>query len=94
MSEKDLILRVAELARLELDEAERDRFAKQFGDILGYVEQLSSLDTTDVEPAIYAVDVVNALRPDEPLEPLPREESMRNNPVDDDTYFRVPKVLD
>ena len=94
MIDRDEIRRIAALARLDLSSEETDRFARQMDDILGYVKQLEELDVEHVEPAMYAVELDNALRPDEPGSSLTLEDVLRNNPGDDPGYFRVPKIID
>ena len=48
--DKDTVARIAKLARIEVDEAERDSLAGELSNILGWVEQLSELDTEDARP--------------------------------------------
>ncbi len=85
---------VARLARLALDDEERARFAKQLGDILAYVEQLSAVDIEGVEPTAHPGEVVNVWRADEPGRALDHESAMRNAPAVRDGMFVVPKVVD
>lgn len=56
---------LAKLARLDLTEKEKDKYAKQIGAILEYVGKLSELDTRDVEPLAHVVDLKNVIRRDE-----------------------------
>ncbi|MCX6780777.1 MAG: Asp-tRNA(Asn)/Glu-tRNA(Gln) amidotransferase subunit GatC [Candidatus Magasanikbacteria bacterium] len=55
---------IALLARLELTEAEKERYATELSAILGYVERLQEIDTTNVEPTSYITETLDALRPD------------------------------
>jgi aspartyl-tRNA(Asn)/glutamyl-tRNA(Gln) amidotransferase subunit C len=64
MIERDEVLKVANLARLELTAAEESQFTTQLGDILDYFEQLSELDVEGVEPTTRAIDVSNVARTD------------------------------
>jgi len=91
---RDEIVHIARLARLAIPEEELRGFAASFGQIVDYVGQLASLDTSGVEPAEYALDVHDALRADEPAPSLRPEEVMHNNPAGDAALFRVPKILE
>ena len=78
---------VAELARVDLDDDEVERFTEQFGDILEYFEALD--DVPEVEPD---ADLANVMRPDEVREGLTQEEALRNAPETEDGYFKGPTV--
>ena len=90
---KEDVQRVSLLARLKLDDNELDTMTNQLGQIVGYVDKLSELDTDGVEPMAHALDLTNALVEDEPHESLPREKALQNAPRSDDECFRVPAVL-
>ena len=104
VSEKDVPY-VAELAHLELTDDERRRMLKDLNSILDYIDRLNQLDTSNVEPMAQVASrygqrtdggdaFVYAMREDEPLPCLPREEAMRNAPASDGTFFKVPKVIE
>ena len=90
---KDEILHVAELARLNLDEASIDLFAGQIAKILEYVDQLKAVDTTGVKPTSHAIALVNAFREDQEKDHLDREIALANAPQKEDGNFVVPKVV-
>ena len=71
---------VAKLARLELSEDEKQKFTKQLGDILKYVEQMNEVDTNGVKPMAHAFDFVNVMREDEVVFEQTKEELMANAP--------------
>lgn len=83
---------VAKLARLELTEEEKEKYSKQLGDILTYVEQMNKVDTTNVEPMSHAIPVVNVMREDKVVCEQTKEELMANAPSKEDGFFRVPKI--
>lgn len=83
---------VAKLARLELTEEEKEKFTKQLGDVLKYVEQMNEVDTTDVKPMAHAFDFVNVMREDEAVHEISKEELMKNAPDEENGFFRVPKI--
>ncbi len=62
---RDDVLRMARLARLELNEDEIARFQDELGSILGYVEQLKDVDISGLEPTTQVTGLKNATRPDE-----------------------------
>ena len=90
---KEEILHVADLARLELDDAAIDKFADQIGTVLEYVDQLKSVDTEGVKPTSYAISLTNAFREDEPREHLETEKVLANAPESEEGSFIVPKVV-
>jgi len=87
------VKKVAQLARLELSEAEIAALTSQLGEVLGYIEQLSKLDTEGVEPMAHAVEMVNVLAEDVVEESCDREQILSNAPSRDDACYRVPPVL-
>lgn len=87
------VARVAELAMLRLSDEELERFTHQLADVLAHAEDIESLDLCDVEPMAHPVALSNVLRPDEPGEPLDRDEVLACAPAAEDGRFRVPPVL-
>lgn len=83
---------VAKLARLELNENEVDQFSKQLGDILKYVEQMNEVNTENIEPMAHPIPVVNVMREDIVKYEQTKEELMKNAPLEEDGFFRVPKI--
>ena len=88
------VRKVAKLARLELTDAEVQEFTGQLGAILGYVDKLSELDTTDVEPLAHCLPISNVFRKDEVRDSLGAERVLANAPQRDGSFFKVPKILD
>ena|ERR1039458_2110599 len=99
VTEKDVSY-VADLANLELSDEEHARMLKDLNSILGYIDRLNELDTSNVEPMAQVASrygtrgEANAMRPDKPRSSLPHEEALRNAPVSDGTFFKVPKVIE
>ncbi|MEN6459392.1 MAG: Asp-tRNA(Asn)/Glu-tRNA(Gln) amidotransferase subunit GatC [Thermoguttaceae bacterium] len=85
--------KVARLARLRLSEDELDRLTGQMGEILGYVNLLSEVDTANVEPMAHSLDLANVFRDDAVQPSLPREAALANAPRRDDACYLVPAVL-
>ncbi|MEW6496455.1 MAG: Asp-tRNA(Asn)/Glu-tRNA(Gln) amidotransferase subunit GatC [Cyanobacteriota bacterium] len=93
MIDREQVHKVSTLARLEMTAQEEEQMTAQLSSILEYFEQLSELDTTDVQPTTRAIDVSNVTRPDE-LQPFPdREELLREAPEQDGDFFKVPQIL-
>lgn len=83
---------VAKLARLELTDDEKEKYSKQLGDILKYVEQMNEVDTTGVPAMSHAFDIVNVMREDVVEYEQTKEELMKNAPDAEDGFFKVPKI--
>ncbi|HEY6031561.1 MAG TPA: Asp-tRNA(Asn)/Glu-tRNA(Gln) amidotransferase subunit GatC [Gaiellaceae bacterium] len=87
---RDDVLHVARLARLELSDAEVERFQEQLSAILDAVSKVQELDLADVPPTSHPLDVVNVWRDDEPRPSLPVEQALANAPDSQDDMFKVP----
>jgi aspartyl-tRNA(Asn)/glutamyl-tRNA(Gln) amidotransferase subunit C len=85
---------VAQLARLDLSDAEIAKFQEQLGQVLTHVEKLGKVDVTGVEPTAHANQVVNAFRPDEAREWFTSAEALANAPRSANGLFVVPKVIE
>jgi len=90
MIDREQVLHVARLARLELSEDEVAKMAGELSKILQHIEKIGALDLRDVPPTTHVVEVANALRADVPRECLPREVALANAPAVEDGAFRVP----
>jgi aspartyl-tRNA(Asn)/glutamyl-tRNA(Gln) amidotransferase subunit C len=88
--DRDQLLHVARLARLELREDELDRLGAQLSDILAAVGKVSELDLDDVPPTSHPLDVVNVWGADEAHECLSTDDALANAPEREGNYFRVP----
>ena len=85
---------VARLARLELSEEEKARMTEQLDAILGYIDKLNQLDTSQVEPMTTVIPMVSVMREDEVQPSLPLEEALANAPDREDAFFRVPRIIE
>jgi len=85
---------VAHLARISLTPDEEKKIGAQLGHILGYIEKLSELDVTNVEPTAHAVPMVNVTRADEVRPSLSHDEALRNAPRQAGGLFVVPKIVE
>ncbi|HEY2391356.1 MAG TPA: Asp-tRNA(Asn)/Glu-tRNA(Gln) amidotransferase subunit GatC [Candidatus Angelobacter sp.] len=90
---------VAALANLELTDQERQRMLKDLNSILGYIDRLNELDTTNIPPMAQisgasSGDQGSNLREDELRPCLPHADAMKNAPETDGEFFKVPRVIE
>ena len=90
MIDRDELLHVAMLARLQVPEDELEATAAQLSTILDHVARIDELDLDGVEPTSHVVEIDDALRADEPTAPLPRETVLDAAPAVQDEGFLVP----
>ena len=82
------------LAKLELDEAEKEAAKKDMGRMLDYIEKLNELDTAGVEPMSHVFPVQNVFREDIVTNGDESEKTLRNAPEGKDNMFVVPKTFE
>ena len=92
--DKEQVEYVAELARIELGDEEKEVYSEQLSTILAFFDRLSEVDTSDVPPTSHVLDLVNALRPDEVGPSLDLDEALKNAPERKKRFFQVPRILD
>ncbi|WP_214628348.1 Asp-tRNA(Asn)/Glu-tRNA(Gln) amidotransferase subunit GatC [Paenibacillus agaridevorans] len=85
---------VANLARLELSDAEKAQFTDQLNAILKYAEKLNELNTDEIEPTSHVLPITNVMRVDVRKESLPIEKVLLNAPDEEDGQIKVPAVLE
>ena len=85
---------VAGLARLELTDGERAMFQSQLESIVGYVEKISEVDVSGVEPMMHGRTLVNAFREDVVGDSLPTEVALSNAPARVGDEFLLPKIVE
>ena len=90
---REEVEQVSLLARLRLSPEELETMTVQLGQIVGYVDQLSRLDTDDVAPMAHGVEQMNIFSGDHPRPGLSREKALDNAPKHDQECYRVPAVL-
>jgi aspartyl-tRNA(Asn)/glutamyl-tRNA(Gln) amidotransferase subunit C len=88
------ILRVAELARLDLGEDEKKEFSTQLSDIISYVEKINELDTADVAPSDHIVELKNVFRADTVLPSMDRAALETMAPRFEDGHVVVPIIIE
>lgn len=90
---REEVLHVAKLSRLEFTEEEIAKFQVDLNNILTYVDELSQVDTGNVEPLVHVNHLTNNFREDKVRPSLTQEESMLNSPSKEDGMLVVPKVV-
>ena len=88
-----LVDHLCKLACLEFDGTGKQEIKKDLQKIIGFVEKLNELDLRDVQPLLYMGEETDVLREDIPEAPLDRKEALKNAPLADRQYFKVPQVV-
>ena len=87
------IVKVAELARLNLKPEEKQKLEKDLGAILDYVKKLDKLDTSKVEPTSHVLDLENVYRKDEVKPTDAADKALKHAPHAAGHFFKVPKIV-
>lgn len=90
---RDEVAKVADLARLQLTEADLERYTEQLGAVLDHAEDVASLNLDDVPPTSHPLPLINVLRADVVVEGADRDEVLSQAPSVEDRRFRVPAIL-
>lgn len=88
-----LVDRLAELSKLEFDDAAKETIKGDLQKIFDMMDKLNDLNVDGVEPLIYMSDEVNVMRVDEVKGQVSKEEALLNAPQRDSDFFKVPKVI-
>lgn len=88
-----LVDKIAHLSRLQFDDAEKQSIKTDLQNMIVFVEKLNELDTTGVEPLLHMSPNTNILRSDEVKGSITTDEGLKNAPLHDDRFFKVPKVI-
>jgi len=77
----------------EFSTEEKEEIKNDLQKMIGFIDKLNELDTTGVEPLLHMSDNLNVLREDEVGGMISREDALKNAPLHDDEFFKVPKVI-
>ena len=91
---REEVLHIARLARVDLTEAEITRYSEQLSDLLEHFEVLQRVDTTDVPPTAQSIELRSIMREDRIEPSLPPEDVLANAPRREGDLFRVRAVLE
>ena len=89
-----LVEHLAHLSRLDFDDDSKEKMKFDFEKMLDFVAKLEEVDTDNVEPLSYMSSELNVLREDKVEQMLTQEQALKNAPVNDTDYIRIPKVID
>ena len=92
--DKKLVDKVAELAKLEFDQAAKEKMVSDMNKMISFIDKLEEINTESIEPLVYMSEETNVLRADEVGEHSSKENALKNATQKDSDYFKVPKVLD
>ncbi len=92
ITEKE-IDRLAELSKLEFNAEDKKAIAGDLDKIIAFIEKLNTVDTENVEPLLFITDEVNVLREDDVKIEVTQKEALKNAPLKDSDYIKIPKVL-
>ncbi|HMB46720.1 MAG TPA: Asp-tRNA(Asn)/Glu-tRNA(Gln) amidotransferase subunit GatC [Afifellaceae bacterium] len=92
--DKDIVKRVAHLARIRVSDEEAANLQEELNAILGFVEQLNEVDVDGVEPMTSVTPMAMKKRADEITDGAKADDIVANAPVSEDHYFMVPKVVE
>lgn len=87
--------RIADLARIELTGREKEKYAEELSAVLGFIEQLSKVDTDNIIPTSQVTGLVNVAREDEvkACDQKTRQQIFSSAPLAEGEYFKVKAVL-
>jgi aspartyl-tRNA(Asn)/glutamyl-tRNA(Gln) amidotransferase subunit C len=88
-----LIAKLSRLSMLDFNEAEKEEIKADLVKMIGFVDKLRELDTSGIEPLLHMSGNNNMLREDEVKNMLTQEEALKNSPLHDSHFFKVPKVI-
>ena len=89
-----LVEHLAHLSRLDFDDDSKEKMKFDFEKMLDFVAKLEEVDTDNVEPLSYMSSELNVLREDKVEQVLTQEQALKNAPVNDTDYIRIPKVIE
>lgn len=88
-----LIEKLSDLSRLKFNDEEKVEIKKDLQQMIAFIDKMNEVDTTGVEPLLHMTNEVNVLREDEVKGMVSQEDALKNAPVHDGKFFKVPKVI-
>ena len=88
-----MVEKLAHLARLKFNEEEKQEIKTDLQRMISFVEKLNELNLDGVEPLLHLSDEVNVLREDDIKGSVSREDALKNAPLHDEEFIKVPKVI-
>ena len=90
----DIAIRIADLTKVIIPEAEMDAYLGHYNKVFDYADELQKLDTENVEPTTYILPIYNAFREDVALEGVSQEVALKDAPAVHNGGFKVPRVME
>ena len=98
MLTKKEVEKIAELARLELDEREKEKFSEDLSSVIGYIQKLSEVNVEKVEPMTGGTNLESITRMDDEIKTISdsqmRGQILNASPNREGDYFKVPSILE
>ncbi len=93
---KKQVQHIANLARLDLTDAELKKYGSQLSDVLNWIDQLKEIDTANIEPTAQVTGLENVLREDvvEDWDSKEREAAFKEAPEIEDGQYKVKRILE
>lgn len=88
-----MVEKLAHLSRLQFNDMEKQEIKTDLQRMIAFVEKLNELNLDGVEPLLHMSDEINVLREDVVKGSVSREEALKNAPLHDEQFFKVPKVI-
>ncbi|MNR06432.1 Glutamyl-tRNA(Gln) amidotransferase subunit C [compost metagenome] len=92
--DKQTIHKVADLARIAIEDKEVDTLMTDMNKILTFMEKLNELDTTGVAPLVYMNTEENVWREDQVKQEISVEDGLKNAARHNENFFMVPKIIE
>lgn len=89
----EVVKRMAKLAHLQLTENQIQGYANQMASIMKYFEEISAIDTTDIEPMVTPIEIQAEWRADVVTKEFTAEQMVANAPMRSGNLFKVPPVV-
>ena len=91
---KNTVSKIANLAKIEIDDSKIEGIAENLEKILDLVGEMNSINTDNINPMSHPLNLKQVLRPDEVTEQDQRENFQKNSPSIENGYYKVPKIID
>ncbi len=88
-----MVKNLADLSRLTFNAQEKEEIKQDLQRMISFVEKLNEVDTSNVVPLLHMTEAVNVYREDVIQGSMEKSEALKNAPLADQDYFKVPKVI-
>jgi len=88
------IHKIADLARIHVDDEEVETLIPEMNKILSFMEKLNELDTSNVKPLVYMNEATNVWREDVVKQEIATADGLKNAAIHNESFFMVPKIIE